>query len=189
MARESDDARTINRRVEIECVLPPGDPVLPSLLVMERTNGEPRLVGACGLGRKFGFDGLQILPPRSRPVRVAAVDQKCDVVVTETAPLICSVAWQSPQTVSSLGKARSRAHSGHGSSCVMVLMIRQSDPETRALALFAGHNDGSGVIGHGAAPQGVRPFLSRLLGLLQTTHHLLVLDLLEVVVELSDGPE
>jgi len=30
----------------------PRDPVLPSLLVMERTDGEPRLVGACGLGRR-----------------------------------------------------------------------------------------------------------------------------------------
>jgi len=30
----------------------PRDPVLPSLLIMERTPGEPRLVGACGLGRR-----------------------------------------------------------------------------------------------------------------------------------------
>jgi RimJ/RimL family protein N-acetyltransferase len=30
----------------------PRDPVLPSLLVFERTQTEPRLVGACGLGRR-----------------------------------------------------------------------------------------------------------------------------------------
>ncbi len=30
----------------------PKDPVLPSLLVFERTDSAPRLVGACGLGRK-----------------------------------------------------------------------------------------------------------------------------------------
>ena len=30
----------------------PRDPVLPSLLVFERTEGEPLLVGACGLGRR-----------------------------------------------------------------------------------------------------------------------------------------
>lgn len=30
----------------------PRDPVLPSFLIMERTAGEPRLVGACGLGRR-----------------------------------------------------------------------------------------------------------------------------------------
>ena len=30
----------------------PRDPVLPSLLVFERTDDAPRLVGACGLGRK-----------------------------------------------------------------------------------------------------------------------------------------
>jgi RimJ/RimL family protein N-acetyltransferase len=30
----------------------PRDPVLPSLLILERTNGAPRLVGACGLGRR-----------------------------------------------------------------------------------------------------------------------------------------
>ena len=30
----------------------PRDPVLPSLLITERTNGAPRLVGACGLGRR-----------------------------------------------------------------------------------------------------------------------------------------
>jgi RimJ/RimL family protein N-acetyltransferase len=30
----------------------PRDPVLPSLLVFERTHGEPALVGACGLGRR-----------------------------------------------------------------------------------------------------------------------------------------
>ena len=30
----------------------PRDPVLPSMLVFERTGGEPRLVGACGLGRR-----------------------------------------------------------------------------------------------------------------------------------------
>jgi RimJ/RimL family protein N-acetyltransferase len=30
----------------------PRDPVLPSLLVTERTDGAPRLVGACGLGRR-----------------------------------------------------------------------------------------------------------------------------------------
>ena len=30
----------------------PRDPVLPSLLIMERTEGAPRLVGACGLGRR-----------------------------------------------------------------------------------------------------------------------------------------
>ena len=30
----------------------PRDPVLPSLLIFERTEGEPRLVGACGLGRR-----------------------------------------------------------------------------------------------------------------------------------------
>ncbi len=30
----------------------PRDPVLPSLLIFERTSGEPRLVGACGLGRR-----------------------------------------------------------------------------------------------------------------------------------------
>lgn len=30
----------------------PRDPVLPSLLIVERTDGPPRLVGACGLGRR-----------------------------------------------------------------------------------------------------------------------------------------
>ena len=30
----------------------PRDPLLPSLLVFERTNGAPRLVGGCGLGRR-----------------------------------------------------------------------------------------------------------------------------------------
>jgi RimJ/RimL family protein N-acetyltransferase len=30
----------------------PRDPVLPSLLVFERTVGAPRLIGACGLGRR-----------------------------------------------------------------------------------------------------------------------------------------
>lgn len=30
----------------------PRDPVLPSLLIFERTDGEPALVGACGLGRR-----------------------------------------------------------------------------------------------------------------------------------------
>jgi len=30
----------------------PRDPLLPSLLIFERTGGEPRLVGSCGLGRR-----------------------------------------------------------------------------------------------------------------------------------------
>jgi RimJ/RimL family protein N-acetyltransferase len=30
----------------------PRDPVLPSLLIFERTDGEPLLAGACGLGRR-----------------------------------------------------------------------------------------------------------------------------------------
>jgi RimJ/RimL family protein N-acetyltransferase len=30
----------------------PRDPVLPSLLVLERTDGAPRLIGSCGLGRR-----------------------------------------------------------------------------------------------------------------------------------------
>jgi RimJ/RimL family protein N-acetyltransferase len=30
----------------------PRDPVLPSLLIMERTDAAPRLVGSCGLGRR-----------------------------------------------------------------------------------------------------------------------------------------
>jgi len=30
----------------------PRDPVLPSFLIMERTEGAPRLVGSCGLGRR-----------------------------------------------------------------------------------------------------------------------------------------
>ena len=30
----------------------PRDPILPSLLIFERTEGAPRLVGACGLGRR-----------------------------------------------------------------------------------------------------------------------------------------
>ncbi|HUP68030.1 MAG TPA: GNAT family N-acetyltransferase, partial [Sphingomicrobium sp.] len=30
----------------------PRDPILPSLLIFERTCGAPRLVGACGLGRR-----------------------------------------------------------------------------------------------------------------------------------------
>ena len=30
----------------------PRDPVLPSFLIFERTDGEPNLVGACGLGRR-----------------------------------------------------------------------------------------------------------------------------------------
>jgi RimJ/RimL family protein N-acetyltransferase len=30
----------------------PRDPVLPSFLILERTNGAPRLAGACGLGRR-----------------------------------------------------------------------------------------------------------------------------------------
>ena len=30
----------------------PRDPVLPSLLIFERTGGEPALAGACGLGRR-----------------------------------------------------------------------------------------------------------------------------------------
>ena len=30
----------------------PRDPILPSLLIFERTSGPPQLVGACGLGRR-----------------------------------------------------------------------------------------------------------------------------------------
>ena len=30
----------------------PRDPVLPSFLIFERTDGEPRLIGSCGLGRR-----------------------------------------------------------------------------------------------------------------------------------------
>src|SRR5215213_10291075 len=30
----------------------PRDPILPSLLIFERTEAAPRLVGACGLGRR-----------------------------------------------------------------------------------------------------------------------------------------
>ena len=30
----------------------PRDPVMPSFLIMERTDGAPRLVGSCGLGRR-----------------------------------------------------------------------------------------------------------------------------------------
>ena len=30
----------------------PRDPVLPSMLVFERTDGEPQLIGLCGLGRR-----------------------------------------------------------------------------------------------------------------------------------------
>ena len=30
----------------------PRDPILPSLLIFERTDGDPLLVGACGLGRR-----------------------------------------------------------------------------------------------------------------------------------------
>ncbi len=30
----------------------PRDPILPSLLIFERTGGAPRLVGSCGLGRR-----------------------------------------------------------------------------------------------------------------------------------------
>ena len=30
----------------------PRDPILPAFLIVERTAGEPRLVGACGLGRR-----------------------------------------------------------------------------------------------------------------------------------------
>jgi RimJ/RimL family protein N-acetyltransferase len=30
----------------------PRDPVLPSLLIFERTSAEPRLIGSCGLGRR-----------------------------------------------------------------------------------------------------------------------------------------
>ena len=30
----------------------PRDPVMPSFLITERTNGAPRIVGACGLGRR-----------------------------------------------------------------------------------------------------------------------------------------
>jgi len=30
----------------------PRDPILPSLLVFERTDGAPRLIGSCGLGRR-----------------------------------------------------------------------------------------------------------------------------------------
>src|SRR3982750_2737953 len=30
----------------------PRDPVLPSLLIFERNDGAPRLVGSCGLGRR-----------------------------------------------------------------------------------------------------------------------------------------
>ena len=30
----------------------PRDPVMPSFLITERTDGEPRIVGACGLGRR-----------------------------------------------------------------------------------------------------------------------------------------
>ena len=30
----------------------PRDPILPSLLIFERTDGEPTLVGSCGLGRR-----------------------------------------------------------------------------------------------------------------------------------------
>ena len=28
------------------------DPILPTMLILERTDGDPRLVGACGLGRR-----------------------------------------------------------------------------------------------------------------------------------------
>ena len=37
----------------------PRDPALPSFLIFERTDGDPRLVGSCGLGRRqprFGDD-------------------------------------------------------------------------------------------------------------------------------------
>jgi len=30
----------------------PRDPILPSFLIFERTDGEPNLVGSCGLGRR-----------------------------------------------------------------------------------------------------------------------------------------
>lgn len=30
----------------------PRDPVMPSFLIAERTDGDPRLIGACGLGRR-----------------------------------------------------------------------------------------------------------------------------------------
>ena len=30
----------------------PRDPVLPSFLIFERTDGDPRLIGSCGLGRR-----------------------------------------------------------------------------------------------------------------------------------------
>lgn len=30
----------------------PRDPILPTLVILERTDGAPRLVGACGLGRR-----------------------------------------------------------------------------------------------------------------------------------------
>ena len=30
----------------------PRDPILPSFLIFERTGGEPRLIGSCGLGRR-----------------------------------------------------------------------------------------------------------------------------------------
>jgi RimJ/RimL family protein N-acetyltransferase len=30
----------------------PRDPILPSLLIFERTDGAPRLIGSCGLGRR-----------------------------------------------------------------------------------------------------------------------------------------
>ena len=30
----------------------PRDPAMPSFLISERTDGDPRLVGACGLGRR-----------------------------------------------------------------------------------------------------------------------------------------
>ena len=41
------------RRRDAEAFLAsPRDPVLPSLLIFERSNGAPRLVGACGLGRR-----------------------------------------------------------------------------------------------------------------------------------------
>ena len=54
----------------------PRDPVLPSLLIFERTDGAPRLVGACGLGRRpsgaveLGYwIARALLGPRASPPR------------------------------------------------------------------------------------------------------------------------
>ncbi|MEO7655563.1 MAG: GNAT family N-acetyltransferase [Sphingomicrobium sp.] len=64
----------------------PRDPVLPSLLIFERTDGAPELVGACGLGRRpSGSIELGYWVTRSRwgrGIATEAGEALCDIART-----------------------------------------------------------------------------------------------------------